>query len=99
MGLPELDQLFPDGPIDGSGEIRRIPHRHGLAGQIQRTISLERRGRCRGGTPDGKIAYRYNKKAVVVYYDGHVGEVGMDDMKRIDQTGGIRNVFWDADAN
>ena len=51
-----------------------------------------------GYTPDGKIAYRYNKKAVVVYYDGHAGEVGMDDMKRIDQQGGIRNIFWDADA-
>jgi prepilin-type processing-associated H-X9-DG protein len=52
-----------------------------------------------GGTPDGKIAYRYNKKAIVVYYDGHVGEVGMDDMKRFDQTGGSKNPFWDADAN
>jgi prepilin-type N-terminal cleavage/methylation domain-containing protein/prepilin-type processing-associated H-X9-DG protein len=51
-----------------------------------------------GGTPDGKIAYRYNKKAIVAYYDGHVGEVGTDDMKRFDQAGGIRSLFWDADA-
>ncbi len=51
-----------------------------------------------GGTPDGKIAYRYNKKAMVAYYDGHVGEIGMEDMKRFDQQGGIGNIFWDADA-
>ena len=52
-----------------------------------------------GGTGDGKIAYRYNKKAIVAYYDGHVGEVSMDDMKRFDQQGGIANIFWNADAN
>lgn len=55
-------------------------------------------GAVEGYTPDGKIAYRYNNKAVVAYYDGHVREVGMEDMKRFDQQGGIRNIFWDADA-
>jgi prepilin-type N-terminal cleavage/methylation domain-containing protein len=50
------------------------------------------------GYQNGKIAYRYNNKALVAYYDGHVGEVSMEDMKRIDAQGGQKNIFWDADA-
>jgi prepilin-type N-terminal cleavage/methylation domain-containing protein/prepilin-type processing-associated H-X9-DG protein len=51
-----------------------------------------------GKTGDQKIAYRHNKKAIVAYYDGHVGEVSMDDIKQIDQKGGANHVFWKADA-
>lgn len=50
------------------------------------------------GYQNGKIAYRYNNKALVAYYDGHVGEVSMADMKKIDTQGGSKNIFWDADA-
>jgi prepilin-type N-terminal cleavage/methylation domain-containing protein len=50
------------------------------------------------GYQNGKIAYRYKGKALVAYYDGHVGEVSMEDMKKIDARGGQRNIFWDADA-
>lgn len=49
-----------------------------------------------GYTKDGKIAYRHNKKALVAFYDGHVGEVSQSDMKKIDQQGGVANVFWNA---
>jgi prepilin-type N-terminal cleavage/methylation domain-containing protein/prepilin-type processing-associated H-X9-DG protein len=49
-----------------------------------------------GYTKDGKIAYRYGDKAMVVYYDGHVGEVSQADMKNFDQQGGAAHVFWNA---
>lgn len=49
-----------------------------------------------GYTKDGKIAYRNNKKALVAFYDGHVGEVSQSDMKKFDQQGGVSNVFWNA---
>lgn len=51
-----------------------------------------------GKTGDAKIAYRHNKKAIVAYYDGHVGEVSMDEIKQIDQKGGANHVFWKANA-
>jgi prepilin-type N-terminal cleavage/methylation domain-containing protein len=48
------------------------------------------------------IAYRYDKHkeddyqtALVVYYDGHVGEITKKDMKNIDsKRGGANNAFW-----
>jgi prepilin-type processing-associated H-X9-DG protein len=49
-----------------------------------------------GYTKDGKIAYRHNNKALVAYYDGHVGEVSQADIRKIDQQGGVANVFWNA---
>jgi prepilin-type processing-associated H-X9-DG protein len=49
-----------------------------------------------GYTKDGKVAYRHGNKALVVYYDGHVGEVSQADMKKFDQQGGRNNVFWNA---
>lgn len=51
------------------------------------------------GYENGKIAYRYGGKALVVYFDGHVGEVTPEDMKRVDKLGGIKNVFWNANAD
>ncbi len=50
------------------------------------------------GYQKGKIAYRYNNKALVAYYDGHVGEVSQSDMKAIDNQNGVKNTFWDADG-
>ncbi len=47
-------------------------------------------------TSDGKIAYRHGNKALVVYFDGHVGEMGKADFEAIDKTGGVDNVFWKA---
>lgn len=47
-----------------------------------------------GKTEDGKIAYRHQGKAVVAFYDGHVGTVTIEDMRRIDRRGGIDNAFW-----
>lgn len=44
---------------------------------------------------DGAIAYRHGGKALVVYFDGHVGEMGMADMKEIDKSqGGKTGIFW-----
>jgi prepilin-type processing-associated H-X9-DG protein len=41
-----------------------------------------------------RIAYRHNNKALVVYYDGHVGEISKEDMKELDRRGGQNNCFW-----
>lgn len=40
------------------------------------------------------IAYRHRNKALVAYYDGHVGEVTKDDMAKLDKRGGKSNSFW-----
>jgi len=45
-------------------------------------------------TSDGAIAYRYGGNALVVYFDGHVGEVSKSAMKAIDAKGGKNNPFW-----
>ena len=45
-----------------------------------------------------KMAYRHNGKALVAYYDGHVGEVSVADIKRIDAEGGANHIFWKGDA-
>jgi len=47
-----------------------------------------------GKTEDGKIAYRHQDKAIVVFFDGHTETLSIDDMKRIDQRGGVDHVFW-----
>lgn len=51
------------------------------------------------GYENGKIAYRYKGKALVAYFDGHVGEITQEEIKKIDNQGGIKNVFWNASAN
>jgi prepilin-type N-terminal cleavage/methylation domain-containing protein/prepilin-type processing-associated H-X9-DG protein len=45
-------------------------------------------------TSDGAIAYRHGNKAIVVYFDGHVGEMSKGDLEAIDKRGGSNNVFW-----
>lgn len=48
-----------------------------------------------GKTSDGGIAYRHGNKALVVYYDGHVGEMSNEDMKLIDKSnGGSKSALW-----
>lgn len=47
-----------------------------------------------GLTNDGKIAYRHGKRAVAVYYDGHVDTLTMGDIRTIDGKGGRDSVFW-----
>jgi prepilin-type N-terminal cleavage/methylation domain-containing protein/prepilin-type processing-associated H-X9-DG protein len=51
-----------------------------------------------GASGNGKIALRHNGKALVAYYDGHVGEVTVEDFKRFDQNGGAKHIFWNADG-
>ncbi len=51
-----------------------------------------------GFSRDQKIAYRHSGKALVVYYDGHVGEVSIADMRRFDTLGGANHIFWKANA-
>ena len=41
-----------------------------------------------------RIAYRYDNKALVVYYDGHVGQISKADMAELDRRGGKNNCFW-----
>ena len=57
-------------------------------------------GATEGKTPDGKIAFRHGGKALVVYYDGHVGEVSANDLKKFDSAtpSGDKSIFWNADG-
>ena len=41
-----------------------------------------------------RIAYRWKGKALVVYYDGHVGEITEEELLELDQRGGRNNAFW-----
>jgi prepilin-type processing-associated H-X9-DG protein len=47
-----------------------------------------------GKTSDQKTAYRHRGAALVAYYDGHVGEVTVADVKRFDTLGGTNHLFW-----
>lgn len=47
-----------------------------------------------GKTGNAAMAYRHDNKALVVFYDGHVAELSMNDIKAIDNQGGIKNLFW-----
>jgi len=53
-----------------------------------------------GKTDDGKIAYRHTGgKALVVYFDGHVGEISMKEIEQLDRHSepsmkGKKNLFW-----
>lgn len=47
-------------------------------------------------TAGGEIAYRHGNKALVVYFDRHVAEMGKADFQAIDKAGGVNNVFWTA---
>jgi prepilin-type N-terminal cleavage/methylation domain-containing protein/prepilin-type processing-associated H-X9-DG protein len=51
-------------------------------------------------TTNGAIAYRHSRKALVVYFDGHVGEITESDMRQIDSSkGGQNSAFWKPTAN
>jgi prepilin-type N-terminal cleavage/methylation domain-containing protein len=53
-----------------------------------------------GKTSDGALAYRYNDKALIVYFDGHVSEVSQEDLRKIDASqGGNSGRFWNPRAN
>lgn len=53
-----------------------------------------------GKTSDGALAYRHGGKALVVYFDGHVGELTQGDIKNIDATrGGKDSTFWNPRKN
>jgi hypothetical protein len=49
-----------------------------------------------GKTTNQRIAYRYDRKAVVVYYDGSSGVVSSGDIRAIDTKGGANHPFWRA---
>jgi prepilin-type processing-associated H-X9-DG protein len=51
-----------------------------------------------GLSRDQKMSYRHNGKALVAYYDGHLGEVSIGDLKKIDNEGGSNHIFWKGDA-
>lgn len=42
----------------------------------------------------GIVAYRHKDRALVVYYDGHVGEISKEDMMEFDEKGGEKHPFW-----
>lgn len=53
-----------------------------------------------GKTTDGGLAYRHNDKALVVYFDGHVGEMSKSEIKEIDTArGGRTGPFWTPNQN
>ncbi|HSP42220.1 MAG TPA: type II secretion system protein [Luteolibacter sp.] len=45
-------------------------------------------------TAAGDLAYRHGDNVLVVYFDGHVGEMSRGDLQAIDRRGGRNNVFW-----
>lgn len=45
-------------------------------------------------TSDGAMAYRHNDKALIVYFDGHIGEMTRGDIEDIDDRGGVNSAFW-----
>jgi prepilin-type N-terminal cleavage/methylation domain-containing protein/prepilin-type processing-associated H-X9-DG protein len=45
-------------------------------------------------TANGEIAYRHGDKVLIVYFDGHVGEMSKGDMEALDAKGGKSNAFW-----
>ena len=51
-----------------------------------------------GFFPGQRMSYRHNGKALVVYYDGHAGEVSIADLKKIDTQGGANHIFWKGGA-
>lgn len=51
-----------------------------------------------GFFPGQRMSYRHKGKALVTYYDGHVGEVSMSDLRKIDAEGGASHIFWKGDA-
>lgn len=49
-------------------------------------------------TAAGDMAYRHSDKVLVVYFDGHVGEMSKADLEKIDRDqGGKSNPFWKVD--
>jgi prepilin-type N-terminal cleavage/methylation domain-containing protein len=49
-----------------------------------------------GKTNSQDLAYRHGDKLLVVYFDGHAGEMTKADILEIDKKGGANNVFWKA---
>lgn len=51
-----------------------------------------------GKTTTGDLAYRHGDKIIVVYFDGHVGELSKFDILEIDKNkAGARSAFWKPD--
>lgn len=50
-------------------------------------------------TGDGRVAYRHDDKAIVVYYDGHTEALDIEDMKDLDRAGRRNNVFWGGETS
>lgn len=51
-------------------------------------------------TSDGAMAYRYRDRALIVYFDGHVGEISMDELREIDRSRrGRSSHFWTPTQN
>ncbi len=53
-----------------------------------------------GKTPDGKIAFRHDKKAMVVYYDGHIGTITPETFRAFDRKNSNKYLqpFWTANV-
>lgn len=52
-----------------------------------------------GKSTDQRIAFRYDGRAVVAYYDGSVRMITPEDLRAIDSQGGNRHAFWNAAGN
>jgi prepilin-type N-terminal cleavage/methylation domain-containing protein len=49
-----------------------------------------------GKSTNGRMAFRHNGAAIVVYYDGGSAFIKQDDLRRFDKNGGVNNPFWKA---
>lgn len=50
-------------------------------------------------TSNGELAYRHGDNILVVYFDGHVGEMSKADLEKIDKQGGRNSAFWRPESN
>ena len=50
-----------------------------------------------GKSTDGRMAFRHDGKAIVVYYDGSSGFITQGDIKAYDANGALAHPFWKAD--
>jgi prepilin-type processing-associated H-X9-DG protein len=54
-----------------------------------------------GRSNEGKIAFRHGGKAFVIFYDGHVGEITLADLKKSTAKVPrmeVANIFWNTDG-
>ena len=92
---PSLDKSFKSSQItDGARSaafVTGTDHYLKYSGRL-----LWTKASVEGKSTDGRMAFRHDGKAIVVYYDGSTGFITQGDIKAYDAKGGLANPFWKA---